>query len=64
MYEVTFEERYLQIALDTQKVFDEKFFDHEEQSGYFYTSSNSSETFVRTKPGKMCLKFENKLNKI
>jgi uncharacterized protein YyaL (SSP411 family) len=51
LYENTFNEHYLELALETQKVFDDKFFDTENNSGYFYTSSDSTETFVRTKPG-------------
>lgn len=53
LYEVKFEDRYLQLALDTQKIFNEKFFDNAQQSGYFYTSSDTKETFERSKPGEI-----------
>jgi len=49
LYEIKFDERYLKLALETQAIFDEKFFDTE-KFGYFYTSSDSAETFVRSKP--------------
>jgi uncharacterized protein YyaL (SSP411 family) len=52
LYEIKFDERYLKLALETQVIFDEKFFD-QEKFGYFYTPSDSAETFVRTKPGKL-----------
>lgn len=51
LYELKFDERYLELALETQKVFDDKFFDQEQNTGYFYTPCGSAETFVRTKPG-------------
>lgn len=68
LYEVKFEDRYLQIAVETQKVFDEKFFDNAQQTGYFYTSSETNETFERTKPGKnpflLIIFYENFQNKM
>ncbi|KAI6196712.1 Thioredox-DsbH domain-containing protein [Aphelenchoides besseyi] len=48
LYEATFEDKYLQLALDLQKVFDEKFYDMEEKSGYKYAPSDTKELILRS----------------
>lgn len=51
LFEFTFEDRFLKRALALQELFDQKFFDHEDKTGYFLNEA-TAELYTRPKSGR------------